>query len=64
MGATHPVEAALKVEGPVSGPRALHEMQILLRPLIALRLRREVAVALLLGVRLAGDDVEREAATR
>ena len=46
----------------VGGPSALHQVQIFLRPLIALGLRREVAVALLLGVRLAGDDVERETA--
>jgi hypothetical protein len=37
-------------------------VQIFPRSLIALRFRREVAVTLLLGIRLASDDVERKAA--
>ena len=62
MGAAHPVEPAVEIEGPFGGPRPLHQVQIFLRPLIALGLRREVAVAFLLGVGLAGDDVERKTA--
>ncbi len=62
MGAPHAVEAAIEVEGRFGKPGALHQVQIFLGPLIALGLRCEVAVTLLLGVRLAGDDVQREAA--
>ena len=49
-------------EGRVTAPGALHNVQIFLRPLIAFGLRRKVAITLLFGVRLAGDDVECEAA--
>ena len=62
VGTADPVESAIEIEGLIRGPSALHQVQIFLRPLIALGLRREVAVALLLGVGLAGDDVERETA--
>ena len=37
-------------------------MQILLRPLVALGLGREVAVSFLFGIGLAGDNVQRDAA--
>jgi hypothetical protein len=59
MGATDAVESAIKMKGPVGGPSAFYQVEIFLRPLIALGLRREVAVALLLRVRLASDNVER-----
>ena len=62
VSATHPVEPAIEIEGRITAPGALHNVQIFLRPLIALGLRREVAIAFLLGVRLAGNDVECEAA--
>jgi hypothetical protein len=46
----------------VGCPGALHQMQILLRPLVALGLGCEVAVSFLFGIGLAGDNVERHAA--
>jgi hypothetical protein len=64
MRAADPVETAVEIEGLVGGPGALHQVQVFLGPLIALGLRGEVAVPLLLGIRLAGDDMQGEAAAR
>ena len=62
VGAANPVEPTLEVERAVRCPGALHQVQVLLRPLIALDLRCEIAVAFLLGIGLAGDYVQRDAA--
>src|SRR5262245_32292176 len=61
MGAAHPIEATLEIERLIGSPSALYDVQILLRPLIALRLRREVTVAFLFGVSLSSDNMKREA---
>jgi hypothetical protein len=61
MRSLDPVEPAIKIEGALAGPSAFHQVQIFLRSLIPFRLWREVAVALLLGIRLSSDDVEGEA---
>ena len=62
MGAANPIEPTIEIERALGCPGALHQVQIFLCPLIALGLRREVAVAFLLGIGLASDDVERDAA--
>src|ERR1700726_169380 len=50
------IELAGEIERPLVRPGELHQLEILGPPPIALRLRAEVAVPLLLVIRLAGDD--------
>ena len=64
VGASDPIEFASKIEGFLAGPGQLHHVQVFLRPAVALDFRREIAVAVLLGIGLAGDDVQRATATR
>ena len=64
VGAANPIEPTLEVEWRVRCPGAFHQMQILLRPLIALGLGCEIAVSFLFGVGLAGDHVQRDTAAR
>ena len=62
VGAANPIEATLEVERSVRCPGALHQVQILLRPPVALDLGCEVAVSFLFGIGLAGNNVQRNAA--
>src|SRR5262249_19644114 len=62
MGAANPVEPPIKVERSIAGPSSFDEVEVFLRALIALSLGCEIAVSLLLGVRLASNDVECEPA--
>ena len=56
------VEVAREIERPLVRPGKLHQFEIFGGAAIALGLRREIAVALLLVVGLAGDDVQDEPA--
>ena len=60
--AANPIEPTLEVERGVRCPGALHQVQVLLRPLIALDLGCKVAVSFLFGIGLAGDYVQRDTA--
>src|SRR5262245_13239309 len=60
MRAFDAVELAGEIEWPLARPGELDELEILRGALIALRLRAEVAVALLLLIGLARDDVDGE----
>ena len=62
MGALDAIELACEIERPIARPGKLHQFEIFGGAAIALRLRREIAVALLLVVGLAGDDVQDEPA--
>ncbi len=61
-GALHAIELACEIERFRAGPGELHQLEIFGGAAIALDLRAEVAVALLLLVGLAGDDVDCEPA--
>ena len=58
------VVAALVAERRVRGPGLLHDVQVLAGPVVALVLGQVVAVAALLGVTAAGDDVHRDPPAR
>ena len=62
MGAFDRVEVAGEIERPLVRPGKLHQFEIFGGAAIALILGREIAVAFLLVVGLAGDDVQDEAA--
>ena len=62
LGAAHLVEGAAEVEALRRGPGEFHHLDVLGGAAVALLLGREVAVAFLLGVARAGDDVQRDAA--
>src|ERR1700733_11126732 len=62
MRALHAIELAGKIERLLARPGKLHQFKIFAGAAIPLRLRREVAVALLFVVGLAGDDVHDEPA--
>ena len=57
------IEVACEIERFVFRPGELHQFQIFRSPPVALVLGAEIAVAMLLVIRLAGDDVNREPAT-
>ncbi|MCX7275479.1 MAG: hypothetical protein NTV19_20590, partial [Burkholderiales bacterium] len=63
-GAAELVVAALVIEGLVQGPDPAQHAQVLGCALVAGVLLQEVALALLLAVADAGDDVQRQAAAR
>ena len=62
LGAAHLVELALEVEALLARPGELHHLDIFGGAAVAHVLGREVAVALLLGVARARDDVQRDPA--
>lgn len=58
MCAFDAIELAREIERPVVRPGELHQLQIFRRPSVALVLRAEISVSLLLVVRFTRDDMD------